>query len=229
MFSGGQDSATALAWALQRYRHVETIAFDYGQRHAVELGARIALRREFSRRLPALAGALGEDAIVDIKGLGDISETALTRETEIYTAENGLPTSFVPGRNLVFLAMAAAYAYRRDLGVMVAGMCETDFSGYPDCRRDTLDAQMTALSLGMDADFRLETPLMRLSKSDTWALAAQIGGETLVEIILEHSHSCYIGDRSQRHAWGYGCGVCPACELRARGWAQYTPATGRRV
>lgn len=221
LFSGGQDSSICLAWALERHDRVETVAFDYGQRHEVELSARAAVRREMILTLPTLAPRLGEDTVVDLRGLGDISETALTRAAAIEIGDHGLPTTFVPGRNLVFMVMAAALAYRRGLGVLVAGACETDFSGYPDCRRDALDAQMAAIELGMEAKFALETPLMHLSKAQSWMLAEEIGGEALVDLIVEHSHSCYRGDRTQRFEWGYGCGDCPACELRAKGWASY--------
>lgn len=228
LFSGGQDSSISLAWALERYRRVETVAFDYGQRHSVELDAREAVRRELVRRFPAYAPTLGGDAIVDLRGFGVISETALTREAEILIGENGLPTTFVPGRNLVFLVMAAALAYRRGLGILVAGMCETDFSGYPDCRREALDAQMKAIELGTEAKFTLETPLMHLSKAQSWSLAEEIGGNDLVELLVEHTHSCYLGDRALRFDWGYGCGACPACELRAKGWSDYVAAKSGR-
>lgn len=228
LFSGGQDSSIALAWALERYQRVETVAFDYGQRHAVELAARRAVRRELSKRFGRFASRLGDDAVIDLKGLGAISETSLTRDAPVTIDETGLPTTFVPGRNLIFLVMAAAYAYRRGLGVIVAGMCEADFSGYPDCRRAALDAQMQAIALGMEARFSLETPLMRLSKAESWLLAEQLGGEELVEILVEHTHSCYLGDRTQRFDWGYGCGACPACELRAKGWSGYIAAKSRR-
>ncbi len=221
LFSGGQDSSIALAWALARFDRVETIGFDYGQRHAVELRARQAVRREISRGFPAWAGKLGEDAIVDLGGLGAISETALTRETQIHIGAHGLSTTFVPGRNLAFLVLAAALGYRRDTGVLVAGMCETDFSGYPDCRRATLEAQMRAIELGMEASFVFETPLMALSKAASWTLAEELGGALLVDLLVEHTHSCYRGVRAARHAWGYGCGDCPACALRARGWLDY--------
>jgi 7-cyano-7-deazaguanine synthase len=227
LFSGGQDSSIALAWALACYDRVETIGFDYGQRHAVELGARQAVRREISSRFPVWAAKLGEDAVVDLSGLGAISETALTRETQIHVGAHGLPTTFVPGRNLAFLILAAALGYRRDTGVLVAGMCETDFSGYPDCRRVALEAQMRAIELGMEAPFVLETPLMALSKAASWALAEELGGALLVDLLVEHTHSCYRGVRAARHAWGYGCGDCPACALRARGWLDYA-AGGRR-
>lgn len=228
LFSGGQDSSIALAWALERYDHVETLGFDYGQRHSVELEARDAVRREISRAFPALASRLGIDGVIDLRCLGDISDTALTRDSEIIITKSGLPTTFVPGRNLVFMTMAAAYAYRRGAGVLVAGVCETDFSGYPDCRRETLDVQMKAIKLGMAANFSLETPLMFMSKAQSWFLAEEIGGELLVEILLEQSHSCYLGERSQRFDWGYGCGACPACELRAKGWSSYIAAKSCR-
>ncbi len=227
LFSGGQDSSIALAWALDRYLRVETIGFEYGQRHAAELGARIAVRRELAQRFPIFAPRLGEDHLVDLSGLGALSETALTRETEIRIGEHGLPTTFVPGRNLVFLTMAAALAYRRNTGVLVAGMCETDFSGYPDCRRSALDAQMNAINLGMETSFQLETPLMNLSKAQSWTLAEDLGGARLVDSIVELSHTCYRGVRSDRHDWGYGCGECPACVLRAKGWDDFA-ALARR-
>lgn len=221
LFSGGQDSAIALAWALDRFRVVETIGFDYGQRHLVELEARAALRDAIARGFPHWGARLGGDALADLKGLGALSETALTRETEIALGEDGLPTTFVPGRNLVFLVMAAAYAYRRGAGVLVGGMCEADYSGYPDCRADALAAQTEALRLGMDADFAFEAPLMRLTKAQSWSLAESLGGSALVDLINEYSHTCYLGERGRRHDWGYGCGACPACALRAKGWAAY--------
>jgi 7-cyano-7-deazaguanine synthase len=218
LFSGGQDSSIALAWALSRYERVETVAFDYGQRHAIELETRRAL-------LAALASPkLGRDHAIDLRALGAVSETALTRATAIETGDDGLPTTFVPGRNLIFLTMAAAIAYGRNLGVLVGGMCETDFSGYPDCRQATLDAQMTALRLGMDCDLALETPLMAMSKAQSWRFAERIGGAALVDLIVERSHSCYLGERGARHDWGYGCGACPACDLRAQGWRDYRRA-----
>lgn len=230
LFSGGQDSSIALAWALDRYSRVETIGFDYGQRHSVELDARIAVRCEIGRQFPVWSKRLGEDAVVDLSGFGALSETALTREAAIVIGENGLPTTFVPGRNLLFLITAAALGYRRNLGVLVAGMCEADFSGYPDCRRAALDAQMKAIELGMDAEFALETPLMHLSKAQSWFLAEEIGGEALIDLIVEHTHSCYRGARSVRFEWGYGCGDCPACELRAKGWSAYAASkSGRKT
>ncbi len=227
LFSGGQDSSTTLAWALERFARVETIGFDYGQRHAVELDARRNIREAMRHVKKDWAARLGCDEVVDLKGLGDISETAMTRETEIFIADNGLPTTFVPGRNLVFLTMAAAAAYRRDIGVLVAGMCETDYSGYPDCRLATLQAQMRAIALGLDAAFRLETPLMHLTKAQSWILAEDIGGAALVELILEQSHTCYRGERGKRFDWGYGCNACPACELRAKGWRDFQGAKNR--
>jgi len=222
LFSGGQDSATCLAWALERYERVETVGFDYGQRHAVEMAARLRVRDAMLRALPRLAGRLGPDHVVDLTGFGAIGETALTTDRAIEIGTRGLPTTFVPGRNLVFLSVAAALGDRRGLEVLVGGMCETDFSGYPDCRRDTIEAMSRALTLGLDKPVPIETPLMALTKAQTWALAERIGGAALVELIVEESHTCYLGDRSHRHDWGYGCGTCPACELRAAGWAERT-------
>lgn len=218
LFSGGQDSSICLGWALSRFGHVETVGFDYGQRHGVEMTQRDVVRREIAACFPAWAERLGQDHVLDLRGFGAIGDTAMTAERAFQVGERGLPNTFVPGRNLVFLTYAAALADRRKIGVLVGGMCETDFSGYPDCRRDTLDALQGALNLGMDQDFVIETPLMALTKAQTWALAKALGGEALVELVLEHSHTCYRGDRGRRHAWGYGCGACPACDLRARGW-----------
>jgi 7-cyano-7-deazaguanine synthase len=221
LFSGGQDSSVCLAWALDRYARVETVGFDYGQRHAVELEARKAVRAAVARDFPDWAARLGEDHMLDLTGFGAVAESALTADRAIEMTEKGLPSTFVPGRNLAFFVMAAALADRRGLRALVGGMCETDFSGYPDCRRDTLDAMERALNLGMAQDFVIETPLMRLTKAETWALASGLGGERLVELIVEESHTCYLGDRATRHAWGYGCGTCPACELRAKGWEEW--------
>jgi 7-cyano-7-deazaguanine synthase len=221
LLSGGQDSTTCLAWALERHPRVETIGFAYGQRHAVELDCRSRALGEIKRAFPRWAEKLGEDHVVDLGVMGRISDTALTRESEIAMGENGLPTTFVPGRNLLFFTVAAALAYRRGIKVLVGGMCETDYSGYPDCRDDTLKALQVALTLGMDRRFVIETPLMWLDKADTWRMAEALGGAPLVELILEHTHSCYRGQRTARHAWGYGCGACPACDLRARGYAAY--------
>ena len=226
LFSGGQDSSISLAWALEKFERVETIGFDYGQRHAVELGARTQVRLQIARAFPQWAAKLGGDRLIDLAALGRISETALTREREITFAENGLPTTFVPGRNLAFLVMAGAFAYRTDAGVLVAGMCEADYSGYPDCRETAINAQAEALRLGMDADISIETPLMHLTKAQSWTLAERLGGEALVELINEHSHTCYLGQRGVRHGWGYGCGSCPACELRKKGWEEYRAGAG---
>jgi len=224
LFSGGQDSTVCLAWALERFERVETVGFDYGQRHAVELVARQTVRRRIVETFPQWASRLGEDHMLDLKGFGAVAESALTADRAIEMTARGLPSTFVPGRNLAFLIYAAALGDRRGLKALVGGMCETDFSGYPDCRRDTLDAMAQALNLGMEQDFTIETPLMRLTKAETWALAKTLGGEPLVEIILEDSHTCYLGERGERHAWGHGCGTCPACDLRARGWAEWTAA-----
>ena len=224
LFSGGQDSAVCLAWALKRYQRVETVGFDYGQRHAVELEARLKVRERLLQVLPEARERLGEDHGVDIRGFGAVAESALTRDRAIEMDARGLPSTFVPGRNLVFLTYAAALADRRGIEVLIGGMCETDFSGYPDCRRDTLDAMQQALRLGMARDFVIETPLMRLTKAQTWALTQEIGGEALVALGEEETHTCYLGDRGERHAWGYGCGTCPACELRAKGHAEWAGA-----
>ena len=218
LFSGGQDSSVCLAWALERYTRVETVGFDYGQRHVVELEQRQVVRREIARRFPQWAVRLGGDHMLDIKGFGAIGQTAMTDEKAIEITEKGLPSTFVPGRNLVFLTYAAALADRLTLKALVGGMCETDFSGYPDCRRSTMDAMESALQLGMDRVFPIKTPLMRLSKADTWSLAKALGGDDLVELIRADSHTCYLGRRDIEHDWGFGCGACPACELRANGW-----------
>ncbi|MDB5451123.1 MAG: queC [Phenylobacterium sp.] len=228
LFSGGQDSTVCLAWALDRYARVETVGFDYGQRHSVELQARAGVRARVGEQFPDWAPRLGEDHVLEMRGFGAVAQSALTTERAIEMTSKGLPSTFVPGRNLAFLVYAAALADRRGLEVLVGGMCETDFSGYPDCRRDTLDAMQSALNLGMAQDFRVETPLMWLTKAQTWSLAKGLGGEPLVDLIVEDSHTCYLGDREHRHPWGYGCGTCPACELRARGWADWV-AEGRPV
>ncbi|MEM1371376.1 MAG: 7-cyano-7-deazaguanine synthase QueC [Pseudomonadota bacterium] len=225
LFSGGQDSTVCLAWALARYAHVETIGFDYGQRHHVELQA----RQTVLKRLKAGQGSgldrwshrLGDDHVLRLPALATISDTALTRQTTITMTEAGLPSTFVPGRNLLFLTYAAALAYRRGLGTLVGGMCETDFSGYPDCRRATLDALTTALSLGMDKPLEIITPLMRLDKAATWQLADELGGSALTALIIEETHTCYLGVRDRHHDWGRGCDDCPACELRRKGWEQW--------
>ena len=221
LFSGGQDSTTCLAWALEHFAHVETIGFDYGQRHSVELQARQAVLAALRGRFPHWAARLGADHMVDLAVLGNISDTALTRETEIWMTESGLPNTFVPGRNLLFFNLAAAVGYRRGLHTLVGGMCETDFSGYPDCRDDTLKALQVAVSLGMGQRFTFETPLMWLDKADTWELARTLGGEALVALIVSDTHTCYHGVRDTPHAWGYGCGTCPACELRRNGYERW--------
>ena len=215
LFSGGQDSTTCLAWALDRFATVETIGFDYGQRHRIELDQRPKLHEALSARWP---GRLGPDHTIDLTALGTISATAMTRDIAIEIDAKGLPNTFVPGRNLLFLTFAAALAHRRGLRHIVGGMCETDFSGYPDCRDDTIKAMQVALNLGMESRFVVETPLMWLDKAATWALAQSLGGAALVELIIEDTHTCYLGERGTRHAWGYGCGECPACRLRASGW-----------
>jgi 7-cyano-7-deazaguanine synthase len=227
LFSGGQDSATCLAWALERYQRVETIGFDYRQRHAVELGCRQIFLNELEQRYPQWAARLGEDHMIDLGILGQISDTALTRDKAIEFESSGLPSTFVPGRNLLFLTLAAALGHRRGLSVLVGGMCETDYSGYPDCRDDTIKALQVALGLGLDTRLVLETPLMWLDKAATWQLAEQLGGPDLVALIREETHTCYLGDRSQRHEWGYGCGQCPACELRRKGYEAWLTRKAR--
>ena len=221
LFSGGQDSTTCLAWALARFSAVETIGFDYGQRHRVELDCRARIVERLRREFPDWGGKLGADHLVDLSVLGQISETALTSDAAIAFAENGLPNTFVPGRNLLFFTFAAATGYRRGVRHLVGGMCETDYSGYPDCRDDTLKSLQATLSLGMDQRFAIHTPLMWRDKRATWELAHELGGDALVELIREESHSCYLGERGQRHDWGYGCGNCPACDLRRRGWEAF--------
>jgi len=221
LFSGGQDSATCLTWALARFARVETVGFDYRQRHRVELEVRqdflSALRRDF----PQWAARLGDDRVLDAGALAQIGDTAMIDNVAIEMGENGLPTTFVPGRNILFLTLAAAAAYRRGLRHIVTGVCETDYSGYPDCRDDTVKAVQVALNLGMESRFVLHTPLMRIDKAGTWDLAQSLGGDALVKMLVEHTHSCYLGDRTRRHDWGYGCGDCPACRLRADGWRRW--------
>ncbi|OWW20716.1 7-cyano-7-deazaguanine synthase QueC [Noviherbaspirillum denitrificans] len=221
LFSGGQDSATCLAWALARYARVETIGFDYGQRHAIELSVRPALLQKTRALSPEWDARLGEDHMIDLSLLGKISDTALTADVEIAMQSNGLPNTFVPGRNLLFMTVAATVAYRRGLDVLVGGMCETDFSGYPDCRDDTMKALQVALNLGMATRLKVETPLMWIDKAATWRLAQELGGTALVDLIRADTHTCYLGERGELHDWGYGCGKCPACELRARGYRQF--------
>jgi 7-cyano-7-deazaguanine synthase len=221
LFSGGQDSTVCLAWALQRFARVETVGFDYGQRHAIELAVRPGIREQIAKLDPDWAGRLGDDHVVKLDALAAISDTALTRDMAIEMGSNGLPTTFVPGRNLIFLAFAGALAYRRGAKHLVAGMCETDYSGYPDCRDDTIKAMQLALGLGMDRRFVLHTPLMWIDKAGTFTLAKEIGHQPLLDLVIEATHSCYLGDRSHRHAWGYGCGTCPACKLRADGYTRF--------
>jgi len=221
LFSGGQDSATCLAWALERFARVETVGFDYRQRHAVELQARQAVFSALGRDFPRWAVRLGQDRLLDAGAIADIGGSAMIEQVAIATGEHGLPTTFVPGRNLLFLNLAAALAYRRGIRHLVTGVCETDFSGYPDCRDDTIKAMQVALNLGMQTRFVIDTPLMWVDKAGTWELAQELGGDALTELITEHTHTCYLGDRSQRHAWGYGCGGCPACELRRDGWQRW--------
>lgn len=226
LFSGGQDSTACLAWALANHARVETVGFDYGQRHRVELVQRLAVLEAVRASFPDWAARLGDDTLLDLGVLGQVSETALTRDMAIELDTGGLPNTFVPGRNLLFLTLAAALAFRRGASVLVGGMCETDFSGYPDCRRTTMDAMQQALSLGMDRSITIATPLMWIDKAATWQMAQDLGGQALVDITIEHTHTCYHGDRSHRHAWGYGCGACPACELRAAGHARWREGRG---
>jgi len=232
LFSGGQDSTACLAWALDRYARVETLGFDYGQRHAVELEARLTVRDRIVEGFPAWSAKLGDDHLIDIRSFGALAASALTEERAIAMTERGLPSTFVPGRNLAFFVYGAALADRRGADALVGGMCETDYSGYPDCRRETLDALQQALRLGMERPFEIVTPLMRLTKAETWALAYALGGDRLVDITVQDTHTCYRGERGEPRAWGYGCGACPACELRARGWEAWrrspadAPGTG---
>ncbi len=221
LFSGGQDSTVCLAWALERFARVETVGFDYGQRHRIELDMRPRLRESLAALKPDWKTRLGDDHMIKLDALAAISDSALTRETAIEMADNGLPTTFVPGRNLIFFSFAGALAYRRGARHIVAGMCETDYSGYPDCRDDTVKAMQVALGLGMDSRITIDTPLMWIDKAGTFALAEDIGGTALLDLVVEDTHSCYLGDRTRRHDWGYGCGTCPACQLRAQGFAKF--------
>ena len=221
LLSGGQDSSTCLAWALERFTRVETVGFEYGQRHRIELDCRGRIREGLRAIRPEWNAALGEDHTIGLGALGEIASTALTSEREIALRQDGLPNTFVPGRNIIFLAFAAAFADRRGLRHIVGGMCETDYSGYPDCRDDTVKALQVALNLGMNQRFVLHTPLMWIDKAATWRMAESLGGAPLVDLIVEHTHSCYLGDRTHRHEWGYGCNLCPACELRRKGWEEY--------
>ncbi len=221
LFSGGQDSTTCLAWALDRFERVETIGFDYRQRNRIELEVRPRVRATLAQAFPHWGRKLGEDHRIDLSALAQVGESAMTRDIAIATQADGLPNTFVPGRNLVFLTFAAALAYRRGLKRLVTGVCETDYSGYPDCRDDTIKALQVAINLGMQRRFVVETPLMWIDKAATWRLARDLGGEALVAIIREETHTCYNGDRSRRHEWGWGCAACPACELRAAGYAKF--------
>ncbi len=225
LFSGGQDSTVCLAWALERFARVETIGFAYGQRHVVELEVRPRIRAALAAHSAQWRTRLGDDHLVRIDALAEVSDTALTREVAIEISESGLPTTFVPGRNLVFFSFAGAVAYRRGIKHLVAGMCETDFSGYPDCRDDTIKAMQLALTLGMDRRFVIHTPLMWIDKAGTFALGHEIGGDALIDLLLAETHTCYLGDREHRHAWGFGCGECPACRLRADGFAKWKAAS----
>ncbi|SAK87863.1 exsB protein [Caballeronia glebae] len=221
LFSGGQDSTTCLAWALDRYEHVETVGFDYGQRHSVELECRPKVLSRLREQFPDWGKKLGDDHMLDLSILGQISDTALTQGKAIEMEKSGLPNTFVPGRNLLFFMLAAAVAYRRGLQVLVGGMCETDYSGYPDCRDSTLKALQVAIALGMDQPLVIETPLMWIDKAQTWEMASQLGGIGLVDLIRTETHTCYVGDHTTQHDWGYGCGKCPACELRQKGYQSY--------
>ena len=221
LFSGGQDSSVCLAWALARFTHVQTVGFDYRQRHRVELDCRLSVLRGLRAGFPPWAARLGEDHLIDAGVLAQLGDSALTQDRAIEMQADGLPNTFVPGRNLLFLTLAAALAYRRGASVLVAGMCETDYSGYPDCRDNTLKAQQVALSLGLGTAMTIETPLMFTDKAATWALAQQLGGDALTALITEHSHSCYLGERNTRHPWGWGCARCPACVLRRSGYERW--------
>lgn len=224
LFSGGQDSTVCLAWALDRFALVETVGFAYGQRHEVELVARLDVLARLRREFPRWAARLGEDHVLELGTLGAISDTALTRDAAIEMTSAELPSTFVPGRNLLFFTYAAALGYRRSISTLVGGMCETDYSGYPDCRNNTLQTLGKAISMGIDRVIAIETPLMWVDKAGTWAMAQQIGGAALVDIIIEATHTCYLGDRTQRHEWGFGCGTCPACVLRAGGYERWRAA-----
>lgn len=221
IFSGGQDSTTCLGWALERFEWVETIGFHYGQRHEIEMACRETVRTAINGLNANWSERLGPDWTATIDLFREVGGTSLTEEMEIRMSESGLPNTFVPGRNLFFLTAAAAYAYRQGINNIVIGVCETDFSGYPDCRDDAIKAMQVALNIGMDSRFTIHTPLMRIDKAETWAMAKQLGGYPFVDIIREHTHTCYLGVRAERHSWGYGCGDCPACKLRAKGWRQY--------
>ncbi|MES1990445.1 MAG: 7-cyano-7-deazaguanine synthase QueC [Pseudomonadota bacterium] len=226
LFSGGQDSTVCLASALSRFDEVETVGFDYGQKHSVELTCRFRVLDEIKSKFPHWAAKLGPDHMLNLRELAQISDTALTRDMAIEMDASGLPNTFVPGRNLLFFVYASAIGYRRGATILVGGMCETDYSGYPDCRNDTLQTLAQAVSLGMARPFTFDTPLMYIDKAETWALAKELGGAAFVDLIIEHTHTCYRGDRTQRHDWGYGCNDCPACTLRANGYAKWHKTGG---
>jgi 7-cyano-7-deazaguanine synthase len=227
LFSGGQDSTTCLAWALERFERVESIGFDYGQRHRVELEVRLRVRDALRRTFPSWCARLADDHLIDLQMLAQLADTALTKDVEIAMQPNGLPNTFIPGRNLLFLTFAAALALPRGIKHLVTGVCETDYSGYPDCRDDTVKAMQLAINLGMAARFVIHTPLMWIDKAQTWSLAAQLGGQALINLVRDETHTCYNGDREHRHTWGLGCGTCPACQLRAQGWAKFSAAASR--
>lgn len=221
MFSGGQDSTACLAYALENFEHVETIGFDYRQRHSIELEQRLIVLEEIKKAFPEWGKKLGQDYVLDLGVLGQISDCSLTQNAEIAFNIHGLPNTFVPARNLLFLNLAGALGYRRAIYNIIGGMCETDFSGYPDCRRNTMDAAQATLSLGMDQNFKVITPLMYIDKAQTWKMTHDLGGDALIDITIEHTHTCYVGDRSHSHEWGKGCGTCPACELRKSGFDRW--------
>ena len=227
LFSGGQDSTICLGHALERYSRVETVGFNYGQRHLVELECRTRVLAALRERFPAWSAQLGADHMIDLSSFGAIGETALTSEAEIVMTESGLPSTFVPGRNLAFFVHAAALGHRRGLTVLVGGMCETDYSGYPDCRDETLRTLQEALRLATEVPFSIETPLMWLSKAQSWGLAEDLGGVAFIDLIREKTHTCYVGDHETKHDWGYGCGACPACELRAKGYEDWRGAAAK--
>ena len=226
LFSGGQDSTTCLAYALHNFDYVETVGFDYGQRNIVELECRDRVLSQTSAAFPKWAAKLGPDKVLDLSTFSNLSESALTNKTEeIGIGETGLPTTFVPGRNLFFYSYAAVIAYNKGLGTLIGGMCETDFSGYPDCRDETLRSLEMTLNLGMGTDLKITTPLMWMSKAKSWTFAQELGGDALITIVRETSHSCYEGVRDELHDWGYGCGACPACDLRAKGYYEWQSET----
>ena len=227
IFSGGQDSATCLAWALERFARVTTLGFEYGQRHSVEMACRLRVRAAVAEAFPHWGQRLGEDVLLHTDFFQQVEATALTADMPVDESQP-LPNTFVPGRNILFLSLAAAWAYGKNLRHMIAGVCETDSSGYPDCRDDAMKALQVALNTGMEASFVIHTPLMWRTKAQTWELAQQLGGDTLVELLLEHTHTCYLGTRDTRHPWGYGCAECPACRLRAAGYAAYAESRGAR-